>query len=177
MPPPRTGSGAPPSRRHGITLAPDALMIRRLTSCATAAALCGLLAAGTAHALTVTTRNCVRKARTDFRSCLTITRSLCRNAFAASFVNCFGPGAACARACQDQQALCQAQPSTDQVVCQQACTAALQAALDGCQGAPDATSCAANARIDQLRCNQACALVAAPALQDCGQAFNDCLES
>jgi hypothetical protein len=154
-------------------------MIRRRTSSATATAavLCGLLAAGSAQALTVTTRNCVKKARTDFRSCLTITRSLCRNAFEASFVNCFGPGAPCARGCQDQQAFCQTQPSTDQVVCQQACTATLRTALDGCQGAPDAQTCAANARLDQLRCNQACALAAAPALQACSQAFNSCLES
>ena len=152
-------------------------MIRRIALTVTAAALGALLASGAAHALTLTTRNCVRKARTDFRNCQTAARNLCRNAFNTSFVNCFGPGAACARACQDSQTLCQTQPSADQVACQQQCTATLQTALEACQTDPNPQTCAANARIDQLKCNQACVLAAAPALQVCNQDFNDCLQA
>ena len=164
----------------------------------TAIAVSGLLlVAASAGAVTSRTRACVFAARKARSNCITT----CRTDYFGTFAACYGPGSACAAACLNDQANCQAIPSgtlsdckLDTLFCPDGnpngtngcnpatatiggCGETLKEALKNCNTAADPEACASSARLDNLRCQQACQILFAPALQACNQGFSDCTES
>lgn len=154
-------------------------MTRRLTVLAVAAF--GLvLGVESASALTQETRACIRDSRATLRSCRIQATADCRQAFQSTFQGCFGPGAACATACSQDQAACQGPSAETQVSCNESCGSTFEAALDACRelATPESRlACTNDARLDQFTCRQACSLAAQPALQACSSEFSNCLQS
>lgn len=154
-------------------------MTRRLTILA-AAAFGLVLGVQNASALTAETRACIKNSRSALRSCRVEATANCRSQFQSTFEGCFGPGAACATACSQQQAGCQAPAAETQATCGLDCGDTFKTALDGCRDKPDPASrldCTNMARLDQFTCRQACALAAQPALQACSADFSNCLQA
>ncbi|MCW5893636.1 MAG: hypothetical protein KIT14_24240 [bacterium] len=154
-------------------------MTRRLTVLAVAA-LGVMLSVQSASALTQETRTCIKNSRGALKTCRIDAIAACRQTFQTTFEGCFGPGAACATACSQEQAGCQSGPASVQVGCNDGCAGTFSAALDACRlkDTPEARlDCASQARLDQFTCRQACALTVQPALQACGNVFSNCLQA
>ena len=169
-------------------------MILRARTVTVIAASGLLLIAASAGAISSRTRACVFAARKTRANCIT----MCRNDYIGTFAACYGPGSACAAACLNEQANCQAGPNATLTDCKldtlfcgdgnsngtNGCSAAnatiggcsetLKEALKNCNNAADPEACASAARLDNLRCQQACQLLFAPALQQCNSNFSDC---
>ena len=163
-------------------------MIRR-NALATIAALAALvMVAGTSHATTQITRDCIRKARNTLSK---VCRPSCLSDFRTSQAQCFGPGLGCATICQNNNDGCRSPIDAQKGVCLRGqhiegqplisgCTDKLNAALDACRADPTDTqaqidACANQARLDNLQCTLDCTAAVDELYLSCNQTFAQCL--
>jgi hypothetical protein len=152
-------------------------MIRRIAI----AALGLALVAGPAAAYTKTTAACIKTTRNAYKQCLVT----CKGQLSTNLPQCFGPGAACATACQNGQNACQLGteanpgPAAALAAANVECQSTQQAAITACKaGDPNVQdSCIADAKSAGLQCKLAARAAAAPGLADCSNAFNECLQT
>jgi hypothetical protein len=153
-------------------------MTRRPAIIAAAAlAVFGLVTiAPTANALTTKTKQCVKEARARLKAQNLNDRNAARATYNSEFTSCFGPGADCASACLNDQAICQKPFNDAALAARDVCKANFDAALDDCRDPQEAdpTQCASVARLVQFACNQDAAAGAAPGLQGCSSQFSEC---
>jgi hypothetical protein len=160
-----------------------------------AAAFLALFAVVTqeASALTATTRQCVARERRASRDALRTLRAQEQANLNQKVASCFGPGAACAQACQLTQAACQKPFKDAQQKCVEdnditgkddpnftSCGDTFEAAIAACNALQDdaaALQCAANARLARFTCTQQCAAAQAAGLDNCNFTYGDCIQA
>jgi hypothetical protein len=161
-------------------------MIRRI---GLATIVTGLVLATGAQAATKITLQCIKSQRTILKGCI----NTCRSNFLTGQASCFGPGLACAQACQDQQnnpqtgclppvtAKFQTCINDTAVTPPTGCTPTLRAALQSCtdQGNQDPTfdvdKCANAGRLANLQCQLDCRASVDQDQLACSQQFSQCL--
>ena len=129
-----------------------------------------------ANAFTSVTKQCLNNARKSLTTDLKQQRIDRQNQYVADRAACFGPGQACANACQQTLNGCVANPQTDRSNCNSSCNDAFKTAVTSCNDAADPLGCATQARIARLTCQATCSANVQPALDQCNFNYSDCVQ-
>ena len=129
-----------------------------------------------AGAFTSVTKLCLANAKKTFtqnkaQAALTLTSQ-----YVADRESCFGPGQACANACQLTLNGCVANPTTDRTTCNVTCNQTFKSNVQKCSTDPTPLQCATNDRITRLQCVTQCAVNDQPAIDACNSTYSDCVQ-
>jgi hypothetical protein len=122
------------------------------------------------------TKQCLTNARKAFQSAKQQATQTLTSQYIADRAACFGPGQACANACQQTLTACQVNPNANRLACNVTCNSTFKTSVQACSSNADALGCATQARIDRLNCSNTCATTAQPALDACNSAYSDCVQ-
>jgi hypothetical protein len=155
-------------------------MTRRfaVAAAALAALLSFALQVPEAGAFTSVTKQCLTKARQQLTIDLKQLRNDRLNQYVGDRAACFGPGTACATACQTTLTGCVANPNAQRQTCNGGCTDTFKVDVQKCSdpAQADPLGCATQARIARLVCSEGCAATAQPALDQCNFNYSDCVQ-
>jgi hypothetical protein len=131
-----------------------------------------------AGAFTSVTKQCLNTAKTNFTNNRKNASASIQSQYIADRAACFGPGQACANACQLTLNGCAATPTADRLGRNQTCNADFKTNVQKCSDPTqtDPLGCATQARITRLNCSNAAAIADQPALDACNATYSDCVQ-
>jgi hypothetical protein len=133
-----------------------------------------------AGAFTSATKQCLSLAKTNFNNNKHQAAVTLLSQYVADRAACFGPGQACANACQITLNGCAANPTADRLKCQTACNTAFKGpgpgSVQACSTDPNPLGCATAARVTRLQCITQCSVNDQPAFDACNSAYSDCVQ-
>ena len=129
-----------------------------------------------AGAFTSVTKQCLSLAKTNFTNNKKQAAATILSQYVADRAACFGPGQACANACQITLNGCVANPTADRASCNQTCNSAFKTNITKCSSDPNPLTCATNQRVTRLQCITQCSVNDQPAFDACNSAYSDCVQ-
>ena len=129
-----------------------------------------------AGAFTSATKLCLANAKSTFTKNKGQAASTLLSQYVADRAACFGPGQACATACQTTLNGCLATPQGARTTCNVGCNNTFKTTVSACSTNTDPLGCATQARITRLNCANGCAVTQQPAVDACNSAYSDCVQ-